>query len=90
MPELYQASSPQQYHQYQQQVAQAPDPRQNGSKRNSACHVSACTVCGRPSNFLCSACQKVNYCTSRCQVKRLCYIQTNNYFSAKLCNMKLR
>ena len=72
MPDLYQAwgdhlrgesqGSPQQYHQYQQ-VSHPPSPRQMGSKRNSACHV-----CGRPSNFLCSACEKVNYCTSRCQV----------------------
>ena len=30
---------------------------------------SSCQACGAPANFLCSACKRVHYCTSRCQVQ---------------------
>ena len=34
---------------------------------------STCEACGKPANFLCSACKKVHYCTPRCQVASFNY-----------------
>lgn len=33
-----------------------------------AATFSSCEACGKPANFLCSACKSVHYCTPRCQV----------------------
>ena len=62
-PELRQAWG---YYPQFQQVTKSPEPLLMGSKDPS------CQVCGGPSNFSCPYCEKVNYCTHKCQVKRQC------------------
>ena len=58
--------SPHHHHPQYQQVTQTPEPLQMGS-RDSGCHA-----CGGPSSFSCPFCEKVRYCSHRCQVKRQC------------------
>ena len=40
------------------------------STPSMAIAFSSCDACGKPANFLCSACKTVHYCTPRCQVGR--------------------
>ena len=43
-------------------------PHYSYSTPSLATAFSSCDACGRPANFLCSACKTVHYCTPRCQV----------------------
>ena len=45
-----------------------PPPQYSYSTSCLASTFSSCEACGKPANFLCSACKTVHYCTPRCQV----------------------
>ena len=34
--------------------------------------LSSCEACGKPANFMCSACKDVHYCSTECQVGASC------------------
>ena len=46
-----------------------PHPPARFSFSSNCLASSPCEACGSPANFLCSACKKVHYCTTRCQVE---------------------
>ena len=60
-------------HYQQEQVQYWGTPAQAQYSYSTSClapSFSGCEACGKPANFLCSACKSVHYCTPRCQVRK--------------------